>query len=85
MKKMLIYLLLSIPLAFALQEVIERKYEIVFWGYFIVMGVSASIAKLFGHSENKSTFVKIAEHLGFISVITLFMWCCIFQFLKEYL
>ena len=75
-----IYIAISIPLAFLLMKVIELKYNLIFWIYFAIMGVSALISEFYDGEEEhkKNKFVKIADHLTFICFITL-MICWVFS------
>jgi len=68
-----IYILLSTPLAFLLMKVIEFKYTTIFWTYFAIMGISALIAEFYDTEpeEKKSAFIKITEHVAFITFIAL--------------
>lgn len=68
-----IYLLISIPLAFLLMKVIELKYTKIFWSYFAIMGISAIIADFndMEPEDQKTNFIKIVEHIAFITFITL--------------
>lgn len=73
-KKWLIYFLMSIPMAILLKEIIEHKYKVLFWMYMAMMGISAFIARWFQFEAEKNKFVKIAEHICFVCVITMFLW-----------
>ena len=68
-----IYLLIAIPLAFLLMKVIELKYTKIFWTYFAIMGISAIVADFsdMEPEEKKSQFMKITEHVAYITFITL--------------
>ncbi len=71
--KTLIYILISIPLAYLLWQVMELKYTVIFWTYIAVMGISSLFAEFYIHvpNEEKSNFGKIIEHIAFICFITL--------------
>ncbi len=76
-KKMVFYLLISIPLAFLFIKVIELKYTKIFWIFMLVTGISGFFAEWFiGYrEEEKSQFIKVAEHLTFIGfIILVYVW-----------
>jgi len=80
-KRLVIYFLISIPMAFALMKIIEFKITWVFWLYIGIMGISGFIAEEFLYSQKKSKFIKITEHVAFISAITLILWYIACNFL----
>jgi len=80
-KKWIIYVLISIPMAFGLIKVIEYKYKIIFGIYIAAMGISAIIVRWSGYSGKKSNVIRTAEYVCFVSAITLFIWYLIVKFL----
>lgn len=82
-KKWLNYFLISIPMAFILMKIIDYKCEVIFWIYLAIMGISAIITRWFGHSNEKSKFVRMVEHICFVCSITLFLWYFAFTFLSN--
>lgn len=78
LKKMFVYLLISIPLAFLLVKIIELKYTRMFWGFMAILGITGFLADWYdGEPEDKkNNFIKMVEHIAFISFITLlYQWC----------
>lgn len=75
LKKILMYIFISIPLAFLFVKVIELKHKTIFWSFMAIMGISDLIADWYMNEENdkKSKFVKTIEHIAFISFITLML------------
>ena len=74
LRKWINYFLISIPMTFGLIKIIENKWEVIFWTYFAIGGVSALITRWHGYSSNKSNWLKIAEHICFVFAITMFLW-----------
>ena len=68
------YFLISIPIAFLLTKVIEYKFVTIFGIYMAIMGITGLIVRWNGGSNDKSKFVRIAEHICFVSGITLLLW-----------
>lgn len=66
--------MLSLPLVFVLEKVIEHKVTILFWSYFALMAVYSLIAKWYIGEEHKNKFVSTSVHIAMICAITLFLW-----------
>ena len=85
LKKMFIYVLISLPLTCLLIKVIELKYTTLFWCFMAILGISGFIAEwyLFEAENKKNRFVKMSEHIAIISFIALmFMWFYFVWFTK---